>query len=162
MLRLGKLTDYAVVILGEFVKSPKDKMTASLLAKRTGLPAPTVAKVLKLLAQGNITIGQRGSQGGYGLARPAPQITVADIIGAMEGPIALTDCVSDAQDRCAAESFCSLHGNWETVNRTVQQALSGISLVDMVKPMAGTGFGMANHASTREETAHTSHTAAEE
>ncbi len=132
MLRLSKLTDYAVVILGQFTEQPELKLSATDLAERTGLPAPTVSKILKFLSQAHLVAGQRGSQGGYGLIKKPEEISVADIIAAIEGPIALTDCVTDSTERCGAESFCPMQGNWNRVNQAVRDALQAVKLTEMV------------------------------
>ena len=129
MLRLSKLADYAVVVLvrlshGEVVQ------TVSGIARGTGVPEPTVAKVLKLLAQSGLVSSQRGARGGYRLARPLAAIPVADVIVAIDGPIALTDCV-DGDGRCEAEALCPVRGRWHPVNAAVRNALSAITLADM-------------------------------
>lgn len=129
MLRLSKLADYAVVVLvrlsrGEVVQ------TVPGIARGTGVPEPTVAKVLKLLAQSELVTSQRGARGGYRLARTLAAISVADVIVAIDGPIALTDCV-DGDGRCEAEALCPVRGRWNPVNAAVRSALAAISLADM-------------------------------
>ncbi|HZH25880.1 MAG TPA: SUF system Fe-S cluster assembly regulator [Azospirillaceae bacterium] len=135
MLRLSKLTDYAVVVMTEMLRTPTAVMTAGELAARTGLPAPTVQKILKLLAKDGLMASTRGASGGYALARPAAHISVADIIAAVDGPIALTDCVGGAEG-CCVEELCPMRGNWDKVNRAVRAALEGVSLADMASPSA--------------------------
>lgn len=130
MLRLSKLTDYAVVVLvrlsqGEGVK------TSPGISVSTGVPEPTVAKVLKILAASGIVVSQRGARGGYRLARPLEAIAIADVITAIEGPIALTACVDGGSGNCEAESICPVRGRWDPVNHAIHQALTMITLADM-------------------------------
>jgi len=136
MLRLSKLTDYAVVVMTEMLRAPVAVMTAGELAARTGVPAPTVQKILKLLARDGLMVSTRGASGGYALARPAAHISVADIIAAVDGPITLTDCVGGAEGCCDVEGLCPMRGNWDKVNRAVRAALEGVSLADMALPSA--------------------------
>ncbi len=128
MLKLSKLTDYAVVVLvrlscGDAVQ------TSPGIACATGVPEPTVAKVLKALAGGGLVSSQRGARGGYRLVRSLADIPVADVIAAIDGPIALTACVEGGC--CEAEHFCSMAGRWDPVNSAIRQALTGITLADM-------------------------------
>ncbi|MCE2577236.1 Rrf2 family transcriptional regulator [Komagataeibacter sp. FNDCR1] len=125
MLKLSKLTDYAVVALVRLGQK-EDVTTSPVLSRSTGIPEPTIAKVLA--AQG-IVISQRGARGGYRLARPLSQISVAAVIQAIDGPISLTTCVDGGE--CDARSKCGLVGQWDAVNGAILQALSSISLSDM-------------------------------
>lgn len=136
MIRLGKLTDYGVVVLTAMAGAPAVIHTAASLSDRTAVPAPTVQKILKLLARGRVLTSVRGAAGGYTLARAADRITVADIISAIEGPIALTDCVDGAEGTCGVERLCPMRGNWDKVNRAVRKALEEVSLTDMAPPTA--------------------------
>lgn len=136
MIRLSKLTDYAVVLLTEMARQPLAVQTASGLTDRTGVPAATVQKLLKLLTRGQVVQSARGATGGYSLARPADRITVADIIQAIEGPIALTDCVDGSDTICGVERLCPMRGNWGRVNDAVRRALSDVTLADMAIPAA--------------------------
>jgi FeS assembly SUF system regulator len=134
MLRLSKLTDYAVVLMGEMARRPDAMTTAAELTSRTGLPAPTVQKLLKLLARDGLMQSVRGAAGGYRLARGADAISVAEIIAAVDGPIALTDCVGGLDGACGVEELCPMRGNWDKVNRAVQAALQSVTLADMSVP----------------------------
>lgn len=130
MLRLSKLTDYAVVVLvrlagGEAVQ------TSPGIAGATGIPEPTVAKVLKALASGGLVASQRGARGGYRLVRPLRSIPVADVIAAIDGPIALAACVDGAVNECESQGLCPMRGRWDPVNDAIHQALSSITLADM-------------------------------
>ena len=129
MLRLSKLTDYAVVVLvrlshGEAVQ------TAPGIARGTGVPEPTVAKVLKALAGSGLVTSQRGAHGGYRLARALDGIPVAEVITAIDGPIALAACV-DGADTCESQALCPVRGRWDPVNDAVRDALTNITLADM-------------------------------
>lgn len=128
MLKLSKLTDYAVVVLVRLSASG-EVQTSPGIAHATGVPEPTVAKVLKALAGGGLVASQRGARGGYRLVRTLSDIPVADVIAAIDGPIALTACVEGGC--CDAESFCSMAGRWDPVNSAIRDALSAISLADM-------------------------------
>ncbi len=130
MLRLSKLADYAVVVLVR-LSLGEPCQTSPGIAAVTGLPEPTVAKVLKALAAGGLVTSQRGARGGYRLARPLPEIAVADVIGAIDGPIHLTACVEGSHSSCEAEHACPCRGQWDPVNHAVVQALRGISLAAM-------------------------------
>jgi FeS assembly SUF system regulator len=128
MFRLSKLTDYAVVVL---VRLAHDDVvqTAPGIAASTGIPEPTVAKVLKILAGRELVVSQRGARGGYRLTRPLRAIPVAEVITAIDGPIALTACVEGGD--CTTRRLCPMHGRWDPVNAAIQSALSGITLADM-------------------------------
>lgn len=134
MLRLSKMTDYAVVVLTTLAHADSTLHTATSLADRTGLPMPTVQKLLKLLTRGELLQSHRGSLGGYSLSRSADRINVVHIIEAIEGPIALTDCVDGGSGGCGVQSLCSRKGHWEKVNGAVRRALEDVTLADMATP----------------------------
>lgn len=139
MLRLSKLTDYAVVVLvrlsgdlppGRATASDTLVQTSTGIAAATGVPEPTVAKVLKALAGKGLVVSQRGARGGYRLARSLDAIAVAEVIEAIDGPIAITTCV-DGAGGCEAERLCPIRGRWDPVNTAVREALRTITLGDM-------------------------------
>ncbi|MGB0718046.1 MAG: SUF system Fe-S cluster assembly regulator [Alphaproteobacteria bacterium] len=130
-MKLSKLTDYAVVLLSVLATTQKGPQSAANLATDTGIPAPTVAKLMKLLGRNGIVSSTRGTSGGYALSGKPEGISIADIIGAVEGPIALTACVEESEDLCAVESTCGVAGNWESVNAAVRLALQSVSLNEM-------------------------------
>jgi FeS assembly SUF system regulator len=136
MLRMTRLTDYGIVLLTHFARDP-ERLTrnAPELAAAAHLPQPTVSKILKILAREGLLVPHRGAKGGFSLARPADEITVADVIGALEGPIALTECSTHGVDRCGIESLCPVITNWRRINRAVLEALRGITLADMASPL---------------------------
>jgi len=131
MFKLNRLTDYAVVVMSQMTRDPEELWTAPRLAQQTGVPLPTVAKLLNALAHGRLISSQRGAAGGYVLARGAKDISVAEIIQALEGPIALTACVDGASGGCDVETLCPMRGNWDKVNKAIHQALSTVSLAEM-------------------------------
>jgi len=136
MLRISKLTDYAVVILGQMARETASVHTAAELADKTGVAVPTVSKILKCLAKTHIVTSTRGSRGGYSLARAAEQTSVAAVIYAMEGPIALTECEGE-RGGCEQSSSCHARSSWDVINRAIRTALDSVTLSDMVKPMTG-------------------------
>lgn len=134
MIRITKQADYAIILLGHFVTdSNQTTCTARDLASQAGLPLPMVGKILKSLVRNNLLVSHRGVKGGYGLAKPPEEITVVDIITAMDGPIGLTVCSVHAGD-CDYEPCCPARTNWQRINQAVYSALKGISLREMARP----------------------------
>jgi len=134
MLRLSKLTDYAVVVLVR-IAGRSGVQTSPGIALATGVPEPTVAKVLKLLSGAGLVQSRRGAQGGYFLSRPLHGITIAEVIRAIDGPIALTACVEGSGVGCEAIGLCPVRGRWERVNDAISHALSAITVAEMADPM---------------------------
>jgi FeS assembly SUF system regulator len=134
MLRLNKLTDYAVVLLARMALAPEAKVTAAQLASLTAVPEPTVAKILKELAKSGLIEATRGALGGYRLTRPGHAVTVRQVIEAIEGPIQMAECLDDGSTCCTTQKQCPLRGQWGPVNDAVTQALDGITLADMMAP----------------------------
>ena len=134
MFRLSKLTDYAVVVLVRLAEVD-GVQTSPGVAQVTGVPEPTVAKVLKALAAADLVVSQRGARGGYRLMRPLARISVADVITAIDGPIAMTACVEGSGASCEASCSCPVRGRWDAVNDAVRDALTGITLADMAPPV---------------------------
>lgn len=134
MLKLSKLTDYATVILSFMAKKQGSMFSALEISEQTGIALPTVSKVLKLLVKANVLSSVRGAKGGYLLAKKPNKITVASVIHALEGPIALTECSASHQD-CGQTSGCHIQGNWDLINRKVYQALESVTLADMLMPV---------------------------
>lgn len=137
MLRLSKLADYAVVVLVR-LSHAEGCQTSPGIAAVTGVPEPTVAKVLKALAAAGLVASQRGARGGYQLRQPLSAIPIADVVTAIDGPIALTACVEGGAGNCESEALCPVRGRWDPVNHAVVQALSRITLADMAAPRAYT------------------------
>jgi FeS assembly SUF system regulator len=136
MFRLNRLTDYAVVLLTQMAARPAELRSAQHIAEQGSLPLPTVAKLLNALAREGIVASHRGAAGGYTLGRPAASISVADIVQALEGPIALTACVEGSVEPCQVETFCPMAGNWNKVNQAIREALASVSLAEMASGSA--------------------------
>lgn len=107
-------------------------MTASGLSEKTGLPEPTVAKVLKLLARGALIESTRGINGGYKLSKLPDDITMASVITSLEGPVQLTSCVDGSEECCNHSINCSMKGKWNPVNAAMQKALEDVTLAQML------------------------------
>src|SRR5450755_2968276 len=127
MLRMGKLTDYATVVLASLAQDPGRHRAAAELAQSTRLSRPTVSKVLKGLQRAGMVISSRGAQGGYRLARRPEQITATQILDVFEGPIAITEC-SGAASRCGIERQCRVGAGWQRVNSAIRRALDDVTL----------------------------------
>ena len=127
MLRMGKMTDYATVVLASLAHECAAARAAGDIADRTRLSRPTVSKVLKGLQRAGMVISSRGAQGGYRLARRPDQITAAQILDVFEGPIAITEC-SGASSQCGIERQCRVSGAWQRVNAAIRHALEDVTL----------------------------------
>jgi FeS assembly SUF system regulator len=137
MLRISKMTDYAIMVMVELHSSRGEILSAHALAERSHLELPTVSKVLKLLVKTGLVASYRGASGGYSLERDAEEISVAEIIAAIEGPIAMTEC-SVEEGLCAQEAICSLRGNWQRLSLAVAKAMEDVSLAEMAQPVKAT------------------------
>jgi FeS assembly SUF system regulator len=132
MLRLTRQCDYGIVLMTHFAgASDENVQNARDLARCVNLPLPTVSKILKALARAGLLVSHRGVKGGYCLARGPDRITVSEIIEALEGPIALTECLDGAADECGIEFSCPVRTNWRRINGAVRDALRGIPLSEM-------------------------------
>ena len=133
MLRISKMTDYAILVMVELARDG-GRLSAHRVADRVHVELPTVSKVLKLLSHADLVISTRGANGGYQVARQAEEINVAEIIAAIEGPIAMTEC-SVEQGLCSVEDSCSMRSNWQRISVAVAAALKEVSLAEMSIPM---------------------------
>lgn len=134
MLRISKMTDYAVV-LATHLAIAEGPHAARDLALHTQIPEPTASKVLKKLARAGVVTSQRGAKGGYALARAPQRIGIHEVIEAIEGPIAVTECSDETNESsCEYETNCGVRANWQRINLAVQSALSSITLADMAVP----------------------------
>jgi FeS assembly SUF system regulator len=143
MLRISKLTDYGTVVLAELAASGSALSSASDVARATGLAPPTVQKLLKLLSRAGLVSSTRGARGGYRLARPPADITAAEVIDALEGPVSITECSADDKS-CDYESTCNVGGAWQRINVAIRRALDDVSLDDLLKntrPVPTFAFG---------------------
>lgn len=130
MLRISKLTDYGTLILSQLAATGSEPASAGLVADRTHLALPTVSKLLKALTRSGLVVSTRGAQGGYALARPPAEITAAEIIDALEGPVAITQC-SASDGGCDLESYCRVGHAWQRINLSIREALHEITLADL-------------------------------
>jgi FeS assembly SUF system regulator len=133
MILLSKLADYAVIVATHLAADSARQVTAATVASETLLPRATVAKVLKALAHAGVVAAARGAAGGYRLARPAPEISVAEVVAAIDGDIGLTQCSVHVAE-CARTNYCPTRPHWAAINRAVEEALSKVSLDAMVTP----------------------------
>jgi FeS assembly SUF system regulator len=124
------MTDYAVVVMSQ-MSQHRGTMTAPELAQATGLPIPTVSKLLKQLAKSGLIVSHRGVHGGYSMERALEAINAMEIIEALDGPVALTACVEGAEDMCNVQSLCPMRGGWDKVNTAVRRALTEVTLADL-------------------------------
>lgn len=134
MFRLSRMTDYGIVLMTHLAESdPGSLHNARELALRTQVPHPVASKLLKSLAREGLLASQRGARGGYSLARAPEQISVADLIAVLEGPIGLTEC-SAHPGQCAQEPSCHVREPWQRINRVVSDALARVTLADLARP----------------------------
>lgn len=136
MIRITKQTDYGIVLLTHMMGQEEHRFSAGELAEETRLPAPMVSKILKILAREGLLDSHRGVKGGYSLRRSAGEISVAEIIHAIEGPIGITECIDDAAGECGFASFCGLRSNWNQINNAIRETLEKITLAEMTPPPA--------------------------
>ncbi len=131
MLRISRQTDYGVFLMTLFAREkPGTLISASELDERTPLPLPMISKILKGLVRKGILDSKRGVQGGYFLARAPERLKVGEIIEAIDGPIAITECMEEDCE-CRFRSVCPMHSNWSRINRAIQDALMQVSLAEM-------------------------------
>lgn len=135
MIRITKTTDYGIVLLTHMAERPEHRFNAPELAQDAQLPLPMVSKILKTLAREGLLASHRGATGGYALARPPEEIPVSQVIAALEGPIAITECIDDTPGECSQEAVCPLRSNWQLINGAIRHALDGIRLSHMARPL---------------------------
>jgi len=145
VIRLAKLTDYGLVLMTLLARQdPASVHTARDVASVSRLPLPTVSKLLKMLLQSGLLASHRGINGGYSLAKQPAEITVAEIIAAIEGPIALTECSTDVSGLCDLERSCPIKRNQRVISQVVRGALEKVTLSDLIQPMQLTAIKAAN------------------
>lgn len=133
MIRIGKLTDYAFILLGRMASGRAEVYAATELAEETGIAMPTVSKVLKSLTRAGVVRSLRGIHGGYALSQPATETSVAAIIHALEGPIAITEC-GVSNHHCNQSHACQSQDTWSVINHAIRNALESVSLAELNKP----------------------------
>lgn len=134
MIRLSRLADYGVVLMTQMAGDRDTVHTAQTMADATGLPLPTVSKLLSSLGRAEILVATRGARGGYKLARDASQITIGDIISAVDGPIAITQCIERGPGHCDVEQVCRTRAGFWVINDAVRRAFASVSLTDLIEP----------------------------
>jgi len=144
MLRIGKLTDYAIVVLAHMARNAHRCVhPATDLSEQTAVPLPTVQKVLKALLREGLVVSMRGARGGYALAEDPATTSLVRILEAMEGPLAMTDCAvshpPSAAHACHESSTCAMSGHWPLISHTVREALRHVTLLDLSKTRTPTG-----------------------
>jgi len=134
VLRISKLTDYGTLLLVHLSSYADEELcSASELAAGTGLALPTVQKIMKTLARGKLVVSARGAEGGYRLARGPDDISAAEILSELEGPVAITEC-SDDDSHCQLEPNCQVGGAWQKISRAIRSAMHDIRLIDLLNP----------------------------
>lgn len=149
MIRMTKQADYGIVLMTRLAGEPERQFSAPELADECQLPQPTVSKILKALTRGELLESHRGVKGGYALARDPEEINVAEIITALEGPIAITECIDDAPGECCQEPICPVRGNWQRINVAIRMALEQIKLAEMthaIRPETLVSIGISRPA----------------
>ncbi|OGO91162.1 MAG: SUF system Fe-S cluster assembly regulator [Coxiella sp. RIFCSPHIGHO2_12_FULL_42_15] len=134
MIKISRLADYGTLILSRLANKSDQRLSAHQISEDTQLPIPTVSKLLKLLNEANIVSSTRGANGGYQLNRPPDKISVAEIIYAIDGPLAMTEC-SKSIENCTRHEFCGLRHNWQYINSMILLLLQQLSLADMNQPL---------------------------
>jgi len=135
MIKLSRMADYGVILMVQLARAPEQVTTAAELAEATALPGPTVSKLLKQLSRAGLLDSQRGTNGGYTLSQPVDDISVADIVSALDGPIALTECMTAEGAVCEIEALCPTRTNWRQINNALVEALDRVSLAEMARPV---------------------------
>ena len=133
MMRITNLADYAVVLMCQITREVSPPLSSSHLAETSGIPAPTVSKILGELTRANLLISMRGIKGGVRLAKPADEISVTEIIEAIDGPISLTSCIEEASKECDLKKLCVMRPHWQVINEAVRGALSNIYLDEVAQ-----------------------------
>lgn len=138
MIRMTRLADYGIMLLAHLARDPRRQSPRSSreVAQVTRLPLPTVSKILKALARSGILTALRGSKGGFALTREPHTITLVEIITALDGPIAITDCSHPDPSLCDFERRCPVGPHWRAINRAVRSALEGLTLEEMAMSAA--------------------------
>jgi Fe-S cluster assembly protein SufB len=145
MLKISRLADYATRVLFLLAADPSKRYSATQVASETHISTPTVSKVLKLLNEAKLVNSERGVNGGYQLARAPEQIGVAEIIAAIDGRVAITEC-SRGDNICKHQNICELRGPWQMINKIVLNVLQDLTLADMLRPQTLELFKQKNHA----------------
>jgi len=156
VIRLSRLADYGIVLTTQVARHPARHWSAPELASATGIPLPTTSKLLKTLVRAGVLVSHRGAKGGYGLACTGQRVSVARVIEAVDGPIAITSCLDPNGAECGIDSFCPARTNWQTINHAIRVALEAVSIDEMARAVpaafleAGAGDGEQPRALARD------------
>ncbi|MFZ1416031.1 MAG: SUF system Fe-S cluster assembly regulator [Defluviicoccus sp.] len=154
MIRLSRLADYGVALMTQIALAGARVHSAQELAVSSGVPLPTVSKLLAALARAGLLVASRGARGGYRLAQPADAISVGAIVSAVDGPIALTQCIEHGPGTCEVEVLCPTQHGWKAINEGVRRAFNAVSLAELMwphaQPWAQTGSVPASDAPARD------------
>lgn len=150
MLRMSKLADYAALMLATMAERPDAHYTASELAAETGISPPTVSKLLKTLGHAALVTSRRGAHGGYSLARAPAAISAVDVIEAIEGPLAVTECTL-APGICDLETTCQLSSQWQHLSVAVRRAMAKITLEDLIGDPIAPDIAVRRRSSAKPE-----------
>ncbi|MFO1152094.1 MAG: SUF system Fe-S cluster assembly regulator [Rhodospirillales bacterium] len=137
MLKLSRLADYGVVLMTHMAGARDHVRSAQAIAEATGIPLPTVSKLLSSFGRAGLLQAVRGARGGFRLAQDPGRISVSEVIAVIDGPIALTQCVEKGAANCDLEWVCPSRIAWGTINRVVQQALTDLTVADLLAPPSG-------------------------
>jgi len=143
MIRMNKLTDYGILVLTHVARDAGQTHNARDLAALTHVPLPTVSKVLKELHKAGLLLSHRGIKGGYQLARSPEQVSISEVVQALEGPIALTECSGDKGGICGLESGCLVRSNWRMISSAIREALDRVTLAALAKPISPAALRVA-------------------
>ena len=135
MIRLTNLADYAVVVMTAAARAPDARLSAARVAELTGIPVPTVAKLMGTLARAGLLTASRGVAGCFSLAGAPDSICITAIVEAVDGPIALTNCLTGESHDCAIGGHCTVRGHWAPINEAVRAALAAVTLADLLRPV---------------------------
>jgi FeS assembly SUF system regulator len=136
MIRITRQTDYGILLLSQMASRPLAEVhTAKQAAQQSNIPLPMASKILKALAKGGLLVSHRGVKGGYCLATSAEEISIGDVIQALEGPIGITEC-AHSPGSCEREGSCPVQTNWKRISVAMREALDRIPLSEMVVPQA--------------------------
>ena len=135
MISITKHTDYAIVILAHFSKTPSTLVNAKDIAKSLKLPYPTVSKLLKILVKSGMLASIQGPRGGYSLRKRSEEISIASVVEAVEGPIQMTECAMGIMGKCRTEDWCSVKPHWALINQVIKKSLEKLPLSALVQPV---------------------------
>ena len=144
MLKLNKMSDYAAVVINAMDSSQEARLSTDQVSKLTGLPSPTVSKILHKLSNSKIVSSLRGRAGGYKLIREVSDISIIEILEIFEGPIVLADCLDENGEDCVFLSNCSIAGRWEVLSSTIRVILENLTLKELFDPKVSKNYIINN------------------